>query len=180
MALAGRGPRWYKDPEGTTGTKGATAVRSIGGAGLRLGLLLALAVGVAAAEKATVTVLAIQATDTEGPIDPKLKDIAEKLKGVVAFKSLKLLSRQSRGGPYGEKQVFGLPEKMELVVTPLEERDGSIRLSILLLRLLQEDGRTVKKPISPPMTVTVPREQGFPIVGPSLKEGRLVLVVSAE
>ncbi len=160
--------------------KGAAVVRSICSAGLTVGLLLALAAGAAAAEKATVTVLAIQASDTEGPIDPKLKDIAEKLKGVVAFKSLKLLSQQSHTGLYNKKQTFALPEKMELAVTPLEQRDGSIRLSILLLRLRKEGSRTVKKPISPPMKVTVPRKQGFPIVGPSLKEGRLVLVVSAE
>jgi len=143
-------------------------------------VILAFATVTAAAEKATVTVLAIQASPTKGPIDPRLKGIADKLKGVVNFQSLKLLSQQSRSGPYGRKQTFALPERMQLVVTPLEERDGRIHLSILLLRPRPNAPPTAKKQTVLNMKATLPRAQGFPIVGPALQEGRLVLVVSAE
>lgn len=145
-----------------------------------MGLLATLAVGAWAAEKVTVTVLAIEASQSEGPIDPRLKGIAEKLKGVVSFKSLRLISRQVRSGPYGKKQVFGLPEKMELVVTPLEERDGSIRLGLRLLRPRPQAPPTAKKETLINLKASLRPRRGLPIVGPALKEGRLVLVVSAE
>jgi len=160
--------------------KRTAVVRAIRDAGLTLAVLLTLNPGALAAEKATVTVLAIRASQTKGSIDPQLKGIADKLKGVVAFKSLKLLSRQSRSGPYGEKQTFALPEKMELVVTPLEERDGSVRLGIVLLRPRPNAPPRAEKKTVLNMKATLQRKRGFPIVGPALEEGRLVLVVSAE
>jgi len=137
-------------------------------------------VPVGGSKQVTVTVLAIQATEGPGRIDPQLKGLADKLKKAVPFESFRLLSRQSRRGPLGRKQVFALPEKMELVVTPLEERDGAIRLSVLLLRPRPNAPPTARKQTVLNMNVTLPRKQGFPIAGPALKEGVLVLVVSAE
>lgn len=166
------------------GTLQAEAVagrgRRAGGWVLALGLLAALAAGVYAAEKVTVTVLAIEASQSKGPIDPHLKGIAEKLKGVVSFKSLRLLSREVRSGPFGEKQVFRLPERMELVVTPLEKRDGSIRSGFILLRPGRRGPAGAKKETLLNFKASLRPRRGLPIVGPALKEGRLVLVVSVE
>jgi len=70
---------------------------------------------------------------------------------------------------------------MELVVTPLDKQDGRIRLQVLLLRPPAKPDPEAKKKTVLNMKVTLPRKQGFPIVGPKLGDGgRLVLVVSAE
>lgn len=140
-------------------------------------MLLAIAASSQAADKVTVTVLAIQASPNKGPIDPQLKDIAGKLKGVVAFESLKLLSRRSQAGAYGQELTFSLPEKMELAATPLEERGGQVKTRCVLLR--PEAGKAEKKTLLN-STFTAPKGEGYTIVGPALAEGRLVLVVSAE
>jgi hypothetical protein len=144
---------------------------------LALGVVLAIAASSQAADKVTVTVLAIQASPNKGPIDPQLKDIAGKLKGVVAFESLKLLSRRSQAGAYGQELTFSLPEKMELAATPLEERGGQVKTRCVLLR--PEAGKVEKKTLLN-STFTAPKGEGYTIVGPALAEGRLVLVVSAE
>ena len=135
--------------------------------------------------KAKVTVLVIRASKTESRTEKQHEGISEKLaeqlKKSLDFKSLKLLSQKSRSGAYGKKQVFPLPEKMELVVTPLDKQDGRIRLQVLLLRPPAKSDPEAKKKTVLNMKVTLPRKQGFPIVGPKLADGgRLVLVVSAE
>jgi len=148
--------------------------------GLPLAVLLVLAVSAAAADKVTVTVLAIKASDVKAPIDAKLKDLAKQLKGAVSFKSLQLLSEKSRSGPYGKKQSFSLPEKMVLTVTPLEKPEDRIRLRVLLQRPKPNAPADAKKQTVVNMKITLPSKQGFPIVGPKLSDGgRLVLVISA-
>jgi len=146
-------------------------------AALALGVALAAAASSQAADKVTVTVLVIQASPAKGTIDPQLKDIAGKLKGVVAFESLKLVSRLSKAGSYGETLGFSLPDAMELQVTPVGERAGTVTVRCVLLRPdPKEAGK--KKPLLN-LTLTGPRGQGLaPIAGPALKD--LVLVVSAE
>jgi len=135
--------------------------------------------------KAKVTVLVIRASKSQSsakkPHQGISERLAEQLKKSLDFKSLKLLSQKSRSGAYGKKQVFPLPEKMELVVTPLDKQDGRIRLQVLLLRPPAKPSPGAKKKTVLNMKVTLPRKQGFPIVGPKLGDGgRLVLVVSAE
>jgi len=135
-----------------------------------------------AAEKAKITVLSIEATksdDGKGVIDRGLKALAEQLKKAVPYDSFHLLSQKSQSGAYGEKQTFKLPEKMELLVTPTEKTDGSIRLTVLLYGPDPKSGK--KKQILPKLSVTVQRKKGIPIAGPKLKDGGvLVIVVSAE
>jgi len=152
--------------------------RCLAVATLALGMALAAAASSQAADKVTVTVLVIQASPAKGAIDPQLKDIANKLKSAgVAFESLKLISRLSQAGPYGETLGFSLPDAMELQVTPVGERAGTVTVRCVLLRPdPKQSGK--KKPLLN-LTLTGPRGQGLaPIAGPALKD--LVLVVSAE
>jgi hypothetical protein len=151
--------------------------RRLAAAALPLALLLAVTISSQAAEKVTVTVLVIQASPAKGTIDPQLKDIANKLKSAVPCESLKLISRLSKAGSYGETLGFSLPDAMEFQVTPVGERAGTVTVRCVLLRPdPKESGK--KKPLLN-LTLTGPRGQGLaPIAGPALKD--LVLVVSAE
>ena len=138
-----------------------------------------------AEETVKVTVLSIKATKSDsgqGVIDRRLEAIAEqlkKLKKAVPYDSFALLGQKSLKGAYGEEQSFKLPEKLELTVTPLERKDGSLRLTVRLYGLDARSGK--KKQIMPKLNVTVKPHTGIPIAGPTFKDGSgLIMVISAE
>jgi hypothetical protein len=185
--LPGKVPRLFSAER--TSPRGAVA-RRFAIAAVTLAVLLAVPAPFQAAEKAgpptspapsppkvTVTVLVIQTSPNKGSIDPQLKDIAEKLKGAVAFESLKLISRLSKTGSYGEALDFSLPDAMEFQVTPVGERAGTVTVHCVLLR--PDPKEPGKKKLLLNSTLRGPRGQGLaPIAGPALKD--LVLVVAAE
>jgi len=134
-----------------------------------------------AAQEATVTVLAIRASNEKKPIDPRLKELAAKLRKLFPYQHFELDSRQSQKGDLGKKITFRLPEKHVLKVTALEKReDGTVKVRCVLMAPdPRPTGGGKMKTISK-VTVTLPRREYYPVATLKSDHGVRIILISAE
>ena len=136
-------------------------------------LLLSLlaAVPSEAADKVSVEVGAVYASNEGTSIDPALGTIRGKLQSMFNYTSYRMLDRKRRALLVGEAGEFELPGRRTMRATPLPAQGDKVRLSVQI-----SDGPRQL------LTTTLGLRRGGMVLvgGPSHQAGVLILIISAE